>query len=219
MDTKHIKPLTLCLSMIVVIITYYPLCRLLTMALAYYASLGISLAVQIAAVLSLVLVLEKDWGVIGFSRDRLFHGISRGVTWSFCFGLIALLGYVLMTWQNLHPLRLIYTRLPDRMGECLLYFTVGGLIAPVAEEIFFRGVLFGYLRKWGLFFALVMSTLIFVAVHLPSGIPVTQTVGGVVFALSYDRERSLWTPIIIHASANMSIFVLSFLVKTHLIPM
>lgn len=218
MDAKKIKPLTLVLSLCVVMITYYPLCRLFHIMLPYYASLGVSLLVQITVIAALVHLIEKDWAAIGLSRDLLAHGLLRGMLWAFCFGLMALLGYVLMTWWGMHPLGMIYTRLPDRLSECLVYFCVGGLIAPVAEEVFFRGVLFGFLRPRGLVFALVVSTLIFVAVHLPSGIPVTQTVGGVVFALSYDKERSLLTPIIIHSSANMSIFGLSLLMKTHMIP-
>jgi membrane protease YdiL (CAAX protease family) len=89
---------------------------------------------------------------------------------------------------------------------------VGGIISPVVEEIFFRGILFGFFRRWGATTAVVLSTILFVLPHLKRGaIPVTQMVGGVVFAAAYEKEKSLAAPIIIHSLGNLSIFSLSLI--------
>ena len=89
-----------------------------------------------------------------------------------------------------------------------LFFIVGGVVAPVAEEIVFRGIIFGYLRRWGLPAAVLVSTALFAALHLPA-IPVTQVVGGMVFAIAYHLSGSLMTPILIHTLGNLAIFSLS----------
>jgi membrane protease YdiL (CAAX protease family) len=92
---------------------------------------------------------------------------------------------------------------------------VGGLLAPIAEEVVFRGLIFGYLRRWGLPAALLISTAIFAALHLPA-IPATQIVGGAVFAIAYHIEGSLMVPILIHSLGNLAIFTLSLPVFTSL---
>ena len=43
---------------------------------------------------------------------------------------------------------------------------IGGLLAPLAEEIIFRGLLYGWLRRfWRVIPAAVVSALVFGAVH------------------------------------------------------
>jgi len=58
-----------------------------------------------------------------------------------------------------------------------------------------------------------VSTLTFVLVH-PSafhGIPLTQAVGGILFALTYEKERNLMAPITLHVLGNSAIFALSLI--------
>jgi len=88
---------------------------------------------------------------------------------------------------------------------------VGGFIAPVAEELCFRGILYTYFRRWGIILALVASTIIFVVLHATHGLPVTQIVGGIVFAVAYEISHNLMVPITIHALGNLAIFSLSLL--------
>lgn len=92
-------------------------------------------------------------------------------------------------------------------------FLLVGLAVPFAEEVFFRGVLFRWLRdRWGVRAALVISTLIFGLVH---GDPPTIAAGwtlGFILALVYERSGSLWTPILIHAVNNSAKVILLYLV-------
>ncbi|MBW2108185.1 MAG: CPBP family intramembrane metalloprotease, partial [Deltaproteobacteria bacterium] len=68
----------------------------------------------------------------------------------------------------------------------------------------------GYLRHWGVFAAVVGSTALFVGAHgLGARIPVTQLVGGIVFALAYETGGSLMVPVTIHVLGNTTIFALS----------
>jgi membrane protease YdiL (CAAX protease family) len=103
--------------------------------------------------------------------------------------------------------------LPRRQSDILIFFLVGGIVAPVAEEVFFRGILYGFFRRWGVVVALVLSTAFFVLPHLGShGLPITQIVGGVLFAIAYEIEGNLMTPITIHSLGNLAIFTISLLI-------
>lgn len=79
-----------------------------------------------------------------------------------------------------------------------------GIIAPIAEELTFRGVLLGWLdQRFGRVIAIIGSSLFFGSVHgVPMLIP-ALSVAGIAFALLAYRSRSLWPPIILHATFNM----------------
>lgn len=212
MDTKKIKGLTLFVCTGIVIVSDY----LLQMAvnqlpLPGYAGLCLTRLIQISAVLFLVIRFEGDLQGMGLSGPDARKGVQRGLIWSMAFAGVAALGFVVLELSGIHALPLIRTRLPGQPVDRILFFIAGGLIAPLAEEVFFRGLLFGYLRRWGFIFALLMSTGIFVLIHSFSGIPVPQIVGGLVFATCYEKEKTLWAPIVIHATGNIALFTLSLL--------
>ena len=102
------------------------------------------------------------------------------------------------------------THIASGTSGMLLFFVVGSLVAPIAEEVFFRGIVYGFLRRWGMVVALVGSTVAFVLAHaISSGIPLTQIVGGVVFAVAYEVTGNLVVPITIHVLGNAAILTLS----------
>ncbi len=172
--------------------------------------LGAARLLQAGLIIIIVLIREKDLASIGLSMKGLIPGIRRGCVWSAGFGLIVFLGFALMFAIGLNPLTLVHTRLPAKTGDILLFFIVGGFIGPVTEEVFFRGIVYGFFRRWGAPMAIILSTLAFVLVHpVFSSIPVTQIVGGILFAVAYEVEKNLVVPIIIHALGNMAIFTLS----------
>ncbi len=165
---------------------------------------------QAGLIIIIVLIREKGLSSIGLSLTKTLPGLKRGLTWSAGFGLITLLGFALIFAIGLNPLTLIHTHLPANPDDIALFFLVGGLIGPVAEEVFFRGILYGFCRRWGAPAAIILSTLAFVLAHpIFPAIPVTQVVGGILFAVAYEVEKNLMVPITIHALGNMAIFTLS----------
>ena len=80
---------------------------------------------------------------------------------------------------------------------------IGGLLAPLAEEILFRGLLFGWLRRfWRILPATLLSAAIFGLIHGIAPVIVAAFVVGLALAYAYERTGSLWTPTIIHATQN-----------------
>ncbi len=79
------------------------------------------------------------------------------------------------------------------------------LLAPVAEELFFRGFVFAGLRtRWSLWPAAITSGLIFGLVHAPTGITTVVPLAalGVALCWLYDRTGSLWPCVIAHMINN-----------------
>lgn len=85
------------------------------------------------------------------------------------------------------------------------------LLAPLAEEILFRGVLFaGFLQRMPLLPAALLSALLFALPHLPSGVMILPLVfvAGFILALLFWKTESLWPPILLHAANNALVFLL-----------
>jgi membrane protease YdiL (CAAX protease family) len=152
---------------------------------------------------------EKDPNAIGLSRSKMLPGLLRGLIWSVCFAIAAGVLFSVLFAAGINPLKLVQTPLPSAPRQIFMFFLVGGVIAPVSEEIFFRGIIFGFFRRWGFYAAILISTVFFV---LPHGrhLPLTQIAGGIVFAIAYEKEKSLMVPITIHCLGNMAIFSLAF---------
>ncbi len=111
-----------------------------------------------------------------------------------------------------NPLLAIRFTLPEAQSTRILFFLVGGLISPVAEELFFRAYLYTYLRKFGVITALVISTAAFSLCHYKGNhLPFIQMAGGILFGLVYEKSRDVITPITVHVLGNMSIFTLNLL--------
>jgi len=166
--------------------------------------------------MTLIMLIVYFWGQglssIGLAPSTMVKGLVRGLFWSAGFGIITFVAFIILFLLDINPFALIHTRLPEKFGEIILFFLVGGMIGPVAEEIFFRGIIYGFFRRWGVLAALILSSGMFVLAHLASaGIPATQIVGGIIFAIAYEKEGSLMVPISIHALGNMAIFSLSLI--------
>jgi len=81
---------------------------------------------------------------------------------------------------------------------------VACVVAPFAEEIFFRGFMFAGMRdRWGLAAGVLVSSLIFALFHMSLSTLVPIALMGAVFALLYERAGSLWPCIALHAIVNL----------------
>ncbi|WP_319524692.1 type II CAAX endopeptidase family protein [uncultured Desulfosarcina sp.] len=165
--------------------------------------------VQLAVLLALARRQTGGWPMLGLERSTLAPGIRSGLIWSAGFAAAAGLMFLGLFMAGKNPLAMIRSPLPAAPADKALFFFVGGIVAPAAEEVVFRGLIFGYLRRWGLAAALLISTGLFAAIHTGVALPVTQIVGGVVFALAYHQCGSLMAPIVIHTLGNLAIFALS----------
>jgi len=209
-DPIHIRPLTLVATLAVLIATEAAAGWLLQhVEVSPLAMLGLTRLCQIVLLLILIVRLEGGLAAIGWGTASWGAGLIKGAWWSLGFALAAALGMAVISLTGNDPFAPLHTPLPASHMETALFFLVGGWVAPLAEEICFRGVLYTFFRRWGVWVALIVSTAIFVALHSVHGLPVTQVVGGIVFALAYETSRNLMVPLTIHVLGNTAIFALS----------
>ena len=181
-----------------------------SLGVPYLAALCGARLAELLLVVAAVSLTGDGVRCLGLAPGTLAHGAARGLLWSAGFGAAALCAAALLVLLHVDPLRLIRVAMPARGLDMALMFVVGGGVAPVVEEVFFRGLIYGFVRRWGPVPALIVSTALFVLAHSSlRAFPVIQAVGGVVFALSYEREGSLVTPITLHVLGNLALFGLS----------
>ena len=77
------------------------------------------------------------------------------------------------------------------------------VLVPVGEEVFFRGFVYGTLRRWGVAVGVALSALFFAAVHQQIVHFLPIAVLGVVLALLYEWTGSLLPAVIVHAANNL----------------
>ncbi len=95
-------------------------------------------------------------------------------------------------------------------GQPLLLLILSvGIVGPITEELLFRGLIFDRLDRYlGTRPAVIISALIFGAVHLNMVQFIYATIIGILFAYFYSRYRNIWIPIIAHITVNMAGVVL-----------
>lgn len=94
-----------------------------------------------------------------------------------------------------------------------IMLAVAAVIAPIVEEVLFRGVIFGTIRRKNRIAAYIVSTFMFALYHLWSYFvyeyepslfwDILQYIpGGIVLAWAYERGRNLWASIALHMLIN-----------------
>ncbi|MDD7941899.1 type II CAAX endopeptidase family protein [Actinomycetospora lutea] len=89
-----------------------------------------------------------------------------------------------------------------------LVIAIGGLLVPLGEELLFRGLAYGVLRRIGRVLAVLVSAAIFALAHGLNVVFAAAFVLGVVNAVLYERTGSIWPPAAAHATFNLISFAL-----------
>ncbi len=91
----------------------------------------------------------------------------------------------------------------DEMFVLLALIVLVSVITPIVEEMFFRGVLYRWLRNrlsfWG---AAAISSVVFGLFHFNPIVFIAAAIVGFPLAWLYERTGSLWPSIILHAVTN-----------------
>ena len=108
----------------------------------------------------------------------------------------------------------------DILGQYpLLMFISTVVLAPVAEELLHRGLIFGWLQEKSVLLGYILSSLLFASIHVVQYIGlysaghifvalVLYVPAGLCFSWAYQRSGSILAPIIIHAINNFLAFLI-----------
>ena len=216
MEANEIKTSTVIAAIAIIVIVEIMARFLISInTLGPLTGLGLARLVEIILLLTIISVRQQNISTIGLSSHQIGRGVKRGAIWAISFGVAAGVVLFISYLAGIKVTALFRMQLPSESNRLITFLLVGALIGPVAEEIFFRGILYSFCRRWGIPSAVLISTLLFVLPHSYSsglGIPVTQLIGGILFAVAYEIEKNLLVPITIHSLGNLAIFTISFLI-------
>lgn len=100
----------------------------------------------------------------------------------------------------------------NNIAATLIFYATLGILAPVCEEILFRGFLYTALRRyWGILPSMLLSSGIFAGIHLDAGGFLPLMTLGMLFAFSLERTRSILPCMIAHGIWNSGTFTMVLL--------
>lgn len=184
-------------------------------------SLGLGAGATLAFELGLLLIVYRMTIARGSGASQLgLTGAGWKASASF-FSLVAcyasLYAYVgaikALGVPGLEPAAQLPTALFDYPAVVAVVGVSVVLVAPITEELFFRGFFFrGLSNGFGVLPAALASGFIFSLAHLNPGAIIPFTLIGAIFAISYQRTGSLLTPIASHFAFNLISFSILVLV-------
>lgn len=137
---------------------------------------------------------------IGLRRVSAWWLLVGAVIGLLCWAIGSLAGalYFWITGEVFYmPLEEFFPGLSRASFLELAFFWIGaGILSALANELLFRGILYTYLRRWGVGVAVFVSSVVFALVFSGFSVSLIAFVGvGAVLALVYERSGSLWPAI------------------------
>ena len=183
-------------------------------------SAGLWAGVLLVSMLTYALLLAAAFLGVKLKGAKLAPalGLRRAALWP-CIGVVVAgvwigIGVNLLFAITISALKL---HLPDTNARMLTeggkspfgliaVFLLVAVIAPVAEEILFRSVVFSGLRdSWGEGWAIAVSSVLFGVMHLEPLVMIPTAILGVLLAKTFSVTRSLWAPIALHSAYNATV--------------
>jgi len=155
---------------------------------------------------------NPDLAVANNDSDNVSRGIFLGLSWSMGFGVIVFSIWGIFLFFRINLLRFLISPSAHLSSVHFLWLLlIGGIFAPVIEDSFFVGCLYNSLRqKISPVFSALGTSFFFALLHGLKGPPVTQFIGGLIFAFAFEYSANLLTPIIIHVLGNGTLFTLNY---------
>lgn len=175
--------------------------------------------------LAILLVIGVPWLVKKRKTTRLEIGLQRLPIWMDLLWVVAgVIAYLILTTlvsslgMALLPFvdatqvqETGFSQLASR-PEYILAFISLVIVAPVAEEILFRGYLFGKLRKFApLWVSILITSLLFAIVHFQWNVGLDVFALSIVLCILRVVSGSLWPSILLHMLKNGIAFYFLFI--------
>lgn len=148
---------------------------------------------------------------------NIFYGVVGYISLAPILILILVITMIIINITKYVPPRqpVVELFLKEKAPSFLAYTSFfAAIFGPIIEELFFRGFMYGALKKYiGVFWSMVITAAIFAALH-------THIVGfapimalGLLLAYLYEKTGTLVSSITVHITHNLSMVFLVFLVK------
>lgn len=189
-------------------------------SLVFVTSVSVYLVMLLLMVIiDLFIIRKQKFNLRYLKLDRLpnFGDVLKGLTgWGIYF-LIAQIVVVVLTASNLIDVsekqEILFSTNSYGLGLFLAFVTIV-ILAPLVEEILYRGILFGNLsKKINPFLAAIIASLIFGIFHGQVNVGIDTFFMSMVSCYLVWKTDSIWPGVFLHTSKNLIAFVLLFIVK------
>ena len=159
-----------------------------------------------ARLVELTVILVFSYRLCGLITASLSKELAIGLGVAAAFGASVLATQLVSRiFMEKGLLSLLLPRAP--LDQWVSFFFIGCLIGPFVEELFFRGMLYAWMREsLAPVYCIILTSLLFACLH--GNISVIQLTGGILFASIYEWRRNIWAPFIVHTSANIGIWII-----------
>ncbi len=196
-----------------------------------YRSIFLSLGILLQGVISILIILyfsKKKYKKItfqdfGFKKIGFLKCILAILSAYFVFlGIVAIITAINYHYNIAIPGYNPQENILKLFGERNLDLIFAGiaivLIAPITEEILFRGFfLRTFLNKWGIYYGSIISALIFSLLHYPWQSFLQIFILGLIINSLVIRYKSIWPAIGFHFFNNAITFVIQVLIVKEII--
>lgn len=130
---------------------------------------------------------------------------------------VLLIVFVIGSYLIFVPGHLVVTQVENKEEYSAMLIEIlfiGGIVAPIIEEIMFRGILMKYIEyKTNIYLALIITSILFGMVHVLNGLVtgtslillvVSITTAGLMYGLAAYLFNTVWASIVIHMIWNLS---------------
>lgn len=162
-------------------------------------------------------LIRRPFSDLGFVKPLNRYVVLGFVVGVFLFVGIGLLGNVLMHLLGIPAPQsfAVAVKGVDYKWEFALLTVLGGVVAPIKEEMLFRGLMYPPLRQaLGKGKGMLLTGLIFATLHFDIVRFLPLFIGGVVLAWLYQRSASIWPAIVAHGTWNTLMAVALWIQRT-----
>lgn len=177
---------------------------------------------------TMAIVICGPWLIHKWRTNKFEIGLTRLPTWKdilvtpagfivyvLCSGVLILIASKIFPWFDMDQAQDVgFSQLSGRLEYILAFLTLV-VVAPVAEELLFRGYLFGKLKKYvPIWLAIIVTSITFGAIHGAWNLAVDTFVLSVILCLLRQFTGNIWSSILLHMLKNGIAFYLLFINPT-----
>lgn len=163
----------------------------------------------VARLIEMAVILGFSFQLCGIKTVSVPRELAAGLAVSCIFGALVLLADLssrLILNGGLLPLLIA----KQNVNNPMLYLLAGCLFGPFVEELFFRGLLYSWIReRIPAVPSIIITSLLFSSVH--GFLSPIQFIGGILFASIYEWRKNIWAPFVVHALGNIGIWIVPYI--------
>ena len=187
-----------------------------------------TLVIALIYLLTLILVIYVPWQFKKYRTTKSDIGLNRLPSWTdilltpaglvvylICSSLLIFAASKVFPWFDIDQAQDVGFNQISQRYEYILAFVSLVVIAPIAEEIIFRGYLYGKLKKFvPIWIAILVTSIIFGAIHGAWNLAIDTFVLSIVLCSLREMTGNIWASILLHMVKNGIAFYILFIYPT-----